>query len=113
MPRKQGGSRLRILTMTELSTAQQEIARNNERAILRSLAVVTQKRVSELAGISETKLSRIKDGDLEMFCAVLAALSLKLVPTDVHTVSEAEYLFMAEQMVRRYQAIIEKETENG
>ena len=87
LPRKQGGSRLRILTMTELSTAQQEIARNNERAILRSLAVVTQKRVSELAGISETKLSRIKDGDLEMF--------------------------MAEQMVRRYQAIIEKETENG
>ena len=47
--------------MTELSPAQQEIARKNERAILHALAVVSQKRVADLSGISETRLSRLKE----------------------------------------------------
>ena len=83
--------------MTELSPAQQEIARKNERAILHALAVVSQKRVAELSDISETRLSRLKDGDLEKYCVALAALDLKLVPADAAIVTRAERKFMAEK----------------
>ncbi len=95
--------------MTKLSTTQEKTARNNERTILHALAVVTQKRVSEMTGVSESRISRMKDGDLETLCTGLAALNLKLVPADAHVVSEVEYRFMAEQMIRHYQAVIEKE----
>ena len=99
--------------MTKLSTTQQKTARNNERTILHALAVVTQKRVSEMTGVSESRISRMKDGDLETLCAGLAALNLKLVPADAHVVSEVEYRFMAEQMIRHYQAVIEEDDNRG
>ena len=95
--------------MTELSPAQQENARKNERAILHAVAVVSQKRVADLSGISETRLSRLKDGDLEKYCAALAALDLKLVPADAAIVTKAERKFMAEKMIEHYQAIADED----
>ena len=109
-PKKRAASLLILLlsAMTKLSTTQEKTARNNERTILHALAVVTQKRVSEMTGVSESRISRMKDGDLETLCAGLAALNLKLVPADAYVVSEVEYRFMAEQMIRHYQAVIEE-----
>ena len=93
--------------MTELSPAQRETARKNERAVLHALAACGQRYVAEVSGISESRLSRMKDGGLEELCVALAAAGLKVVPADARVVTEAEYRFMAEQMVRRYQAIVD------
>lgn len=95
--------------MTELSHCQNEIARKNERAILHALAAVSQKAVCDAVGLSETKISRLKDGSLEQYCAALAFMGLKIVPIDVVTVTRAERRFMAEQMVKHYQAIVDEE----
>lgn len=65
--------------------------------------------MAEVSGISESRLSRMKDGGLEELCVALAAAGLKVVPADARVVTEAEYRFMAEQMVRRYQAIVDGE----
>ena len=86
--------------MTKLSPAQSETARKNERAVLHALAACGQRYVAEVSGISESRLSRMKDGGLEELC---------VVPADARVVTEAEYRFMAEQMVRRYQAIVDGE----
>ena len=95
--------------MTELSPAQQENARKNERAILHAVASVSQKRVADLSGISETRLSRLKDGDLEKYCAALAALDLKLVPADAANVNRAERKVIAEKMVEHYKALADED----
>ena len=95
--------------MTKLSPAQSETARKNERAVLHALAACGQRSVAEVSGISESRLSRMKDGGLEELCVALAAAGLKVVPADARVVTEAEYRFMAEQMVRRYQAIVDGE----
>ena len=57
-----------------------ELAQSNQTMVLRSMSAVTQKRAAEIAGISETTLSRMKDEDLPRLCALLAALNLKVVP---------------------------------
>lgn len=59
-----------------------EIARQNLSAVLRGLADVTQKRVAEQAGVTETWLSRAKDedGDISKLCRVLAACDLVISP---------------------------------
>lgn len=94
--------------MVKLSQKQYETARNNERSILRRLSVVTQKGLSEALGWSESKVSRMKDGDLEELCAALAVLDLKIVPVDACLVTPAERKFMAEQMIKHYQAILDE-----
>lgn len=94
--------------MTKLSPRQQETARKNERHILHALAVVTQKGLSEILGWSESKVSRMKDGELEELCIALAALNLKLVPIDACIVTSAEHQFMAEQMIKHYQNILDE-----
>ena len=91
------------------SPAQIETARKNERAVLHALASCGQRYVAEVSGISESRLSRMKDGGLEELCVALAAAGLKVVPADARVVTEAEYRFMAEQMVRRYQSIVDGE----
>lgn len=93
--------------MSELSPRTAEIARNNERAILRAVATVTARYVCEVSGISETQACRLKDEKLEQYCLALAAMGLKLVPVDAETVSRAEKQFMAEKMIEHYQAILD------
>ncbi len=59
-------------------------------------------------GWSESKVSRMKDGELEDLCAALAALDLKIVPLDACMVTPAERKFMAEQMILHYQKILDE-----
>lgn len=94
--------------MTKLSEKQTAIARKNERLILRSLAEVTQKSLAETLGVSESKISRMKDGDLEELCVILAVLNLQIVPTESHVVTPCEYKFMAQQMVAHYQKVLDE-----
>ncbi|MDK4527288.1 helix-turn-helix transcriptional regulator [Kingella kingae] len=94
--------------MTKLSPKQTETARNNERLILRHLAGLSQKGLSDAMGWSESKVSRMKDGELEDLCAALAALDLKIVPLDACMVTPAERKFMAEQMILHYQKILDE-----
>ncbi|WP_155240515.1 CII family transcriptional regulator, partial [Kingella kingae] len=79
--------------MTKLSPKQAATARNNERLILRHLAALSQKGLSDAMGWSESKVSRMKDGELEDLCAALAALDLKIVPIDACMVTPAERYF--------------------
>jgi len=69
--------------MPQLSPAIAESARKNERAILLGLSKVTQTKVAELMGVSDTKVSRFKGPDLEEIGALLAACGLKAVPSDM------------------------------
>ncbi|CRZ20820.1 CII family transcriptional regulator [Kingella kingae] len=94
--------------MTKLSSKQTETARNNERLILRHLTGLSQKGLSDAMGWSESKVSRMKDGELEDLCAALAALDLKIVPLDACMVTPAERKFMAEQMILHYQKILDE-----
>ncbi|WP_038334237.1 helix-turn-helix domain-containing protein [Kingella kingae] len=94
--------------MTKLSPKQIVTARNNERLILRHLAGLSQKGLSDAMGWSESKVSRMKDGELEDLCAALAALDLKIVPIDACMVTPAERKFMAEQMILHYQKILDE-----
>lgn len=95
--------------MTKLSPKQTETARNNERLILRHLAGLSQKGLSDAMGWSESKVSRMKDGDLDELCAALAALDLKIVPIDACVVTPHERKFMAEQMILHYQRVLDDE----
>jgi DNA-binding transcriptional regulator YdaS (Cro superfamily) len=69
--------------MGPVSPAIAERARKNHTSILRSLAQVSQARAAELIGVSETTVSRFKDGGLEQAAALLAACGLKCVPQEM------------------------------
>lgn len=57
-----------------------DLSRRNHTTLLKALASVSQVRVAESSGISETTLSRMKDGELERFCSIAAACNLVLQP---------------------------------
>ena len=57
-----------------------DLAQRNQSSVLRAMAAVTQKRTAEIAGISETTLSRMKDDELPRLCSLLAALNLNVTP---------------------------------
>ena len=67
--------------MTELSPNQLDLSRKIERLILHALAEHGQSAIAAAIGTSESTISRLKDGNLEAFSKVLAALDLKVVPT--------------------------------
>ncbi|WP_131669231.1 CII family transcriptional regulator [Psychrobacter pygoscelis] len=71
----------------ELSEPTREIARDNHRFLLQRLADHGQNVVAEAVGISESKMSRIKDtaegkGDLELFAVMCAVMDIKLVDAE-------------------------------
>lgn len=72
--------------MTELSPNQLDLSRKIERMILHSLAEHGQSAVATAIGVSESTVSRLKDGNLETFSKVLAALDLKVVPTSYRSI---------------------------
>jgi transcriptional regulator with XRE-family HTH domain len=81
--------------MDKLSPTTSEIARKNERAILRALSERgKQQELAETLGVSDSTISRWKDGDLEKFSNLLAACKLKVVATDRVCVREDEYKTM-------------------
>lgn len=64
-------------------------AHKNHTMLLRRLARVSQKRAADLIGVSETTMNSIKDGQLERFAALTAALGMKLVPVTDQTFDES------------------------
>lgn len=66
--------------MNPLSTETLATSRKIEAVILQKLASVGQARVAEALGISESTVSRLKDGDISRFSKILAEIGLKAVP---------------------------------
>lgn len=66
--------------MPQLSAAVSESARKCERVILQTLAKVSQVRVAERMGISESAVSRM---DKQGIAAFVAACGLKVVPAEM------------------------------
>jgi hypothetical protein len=62
------------------SSVGSERARKNFATILHGLARIGQATVAGEIGVSESTVSRLKDGDLERLAALLAACELKVVP---------------------------------
>lgn len=67
-----------------------EIARKNETMILRALADVKQAAVADAIGVSEATVSRFKDGELERYARLLAAIGLKCVPLSMRCFKQDE-----------------------
>lgn len=76
--------------MIEVSADWQERSRKNERRVLRSLAETGQCVAASRMGVHESTVSRMKDGDIERFCNLLAAVGLKVVPTSHKCVNQEE-----------------------
>lgn len=65
-------------------------AQENYTLLLRSLAEVSQRRVADQLGISESALSTFKAEHLERACQVIAACGLRVVSVTEHTYEEAD-----------------------
>ena len=66
-----------MTVMETASTPLDGMARKFEQLILQRLASVGQRPVAEALGTSESTISRMKDGEIQRFCQLLAALNLK------------------------------------
>jgi transcriptional regulator with XRE-family HTH domain len=69
--------------MSGLSPEQDARARDSEALTLKRLLSVGQKTVADAIGVSESTVSRWKEGEIERWCRVLALLGLRIVPSDV------------------------------
>lgn len=67
-------------SMSEVSAGAEERARKNLSLCLQRLASVGQREAAEAVGVHESTISRMKEGDLEKVCRLLAACDLKVVP---------------------------------
>lgn len=78
--------------MPEVSASIVERSRQNESAILRALASVTQTRLAEMIGVHESTVSKmVTDGSVEKTARFLAAAGLQLVPADAR-MYDPEYI---------------------
>jgi DNA-binding Xre family transcriptional regulator len=91
-------------SMSPVSMNPDERTRKNERAILHGLASRGQAAVAEALGVSESTVSRMKDGDIERLAKMLALCGLKIVPEEVHCY-DAKFmesmLFLARRQLER------------
>lgn len=76
------------------------VAQRNHSALLSGLAQVSQKRVADLVGISESALSEFKDR-LERYAAIAAACGLKLVPITDRTLDD-DYIQAVETIAAKH-----------
>ncbi|BBP82439.1 hypothetical protein PHLH8_20810 [Pseudomonas sp. Pc102] len=76
---------------SQLSPDMDARAREFESVFLQRLVSVGQKTVADAIGVSESTVSRWKEGEVERWCKVIAHLGLQLVPDSAVLVS-AEYL---------------------
>lgn len=74
------------MSITEVSTSQRESARKIESSLLQRLSSVGQVSVAKTMDVSESTVSRLKDGQIAVVSQLLAALGLKLVPNDFKVV---------------------------
>ena len=62
------------------------LARRNYSALMSAMLSITQARVAELAGLSETQVSRMKGDELERMCAIFAACNLVVLPRSYQSI---------------------------
>lgn len=72
-------------TTGPLRPEQHERAREFEALILQQLASVGQRAVASALDVSESTVSRMKGGEIETMCRLLAALELQVVAGDAVT----------------------------
>lgn len=68
------------MTASQLNPERDARAREFESLILNRLLSVGQKTVADAIGVSESTVSRWKEGEIERWCKVLALLELQVVP---------------------------------
>lgn len=90
--------------MTEVSPALRESARKIESSLLQRLSSVGQVTVARAMDVSESTVSRLKDGQITVVSQLLAALGLKLVPHDFKVVDPVR----AQAMYTLYEAAISR-----
>lgn len=93
--------------MVEISLKVNANARKIETTILCAFARLSQRQVAEVAGVSETKISRFASEKLAEIALILAASGLAVVTEDAQVVSKTEKAFMAEKMIEHYQAVLD------
>ena len=76
--------------MPEVSADLNGTARKNAFTILQRLSSVGQSRVPESVGVSESTISRWKDGEIDRLGLTLAVLGLRVVPQDARVVDPAK-----------------------
>jgi hypothetical protein len=90
--------------MTEVSTSQRESVRKIESSVLQRLSTVGQVTVAKAMDVSESTVSRLKDGQITVVSQLLAALGLKLAPADFKVVDPAR----AQAMYTLYEAAMSR-----
>ncbi|MDY1587013.1 CII family transcriptional regulator [Pseudomonas paraeruginosa] len=68
------------MTASQLNPERDARAREFESLVLNRLLSVGQKTVADAIGVSESTVSRWKEGEIERWCKVLALLDLQVVP---------------------------------
>lgn len=76
--------------MERLLNKSDERSRKIESMILQRLAEKTQTSIAIELGVSESKISRLKNDDIPMISKLITCLGLKVVPDDSLEVSQAE-----------------------
>lgn len=92
--------------MEKLSNKTNERARKIESIILLRLAEKTQTTIAIELGMSESKISRLKNDDIPVIAKLITCLGLKVVPDDSLEVSQAE-LKSIKTLARKYLEIDE------
>ncbi|WP_341959222.1 CII family transcriptional regulator [Pseudomonas sp. RC10] len=85
------------MTTPSLSPEVDARAREFEALVLSRLLSAGQKVVADAIGLSESTVSRWKEGDIERWCKVLALLGIQLVPQTAVVVN-ASYLHSVETL---------------
>ena len=94
----------KVKFMAEVSAAVIDMSRKIERTILRALAEHGQASAAGLMGVSESAVSRMKDGHLESLSRLLAATGLKVVPAQYRCMDPVK----AQAMVTMYEAAMQR-----
>ena len=92
--------------MERLLNKSDERSRKIESMILQRLAEKTQTSIAIELGVSESKISRLKNDDIPMISKLITCLGLKVVPDDSLEVSQAE-LKSIKTLARKYLEIDE------
>ncbi len=90
--------------MNEVCASVLETARKNETAVLHALADTGQSAVASTLGVSESTVSRMKDGQLAAVCGLISACGLKVVPAKYKCLDPVK----ANAMVTLYEAAMQR-----
>lgn len=90
--------------MSEASSNIIDRSRKNERVVLNALAELGQANIADAINMSESTVSRLKDGQITVLASVLAACDLKIVPAKYKCLDPDK----AQAMVTLYEAAMER-----